>query len=79
MDSILSEYPQSEAFIDDILKVTKGFERENISTAEKFLRKLDKENLSLKLTKCSSAQKECEWLENKIWSTGVTRLNRKKK
>ena len=74
MDAILSEYPQAHAFIDDILVVTKGLEIERISTAKKLLRKLDKENKSLKLKKCNFAQRECEWLGHKITSTGVTPL-----
>ena len=42
MDSILAEYPQAHAFIDDILVVTKGLEKEHITTLEIILRKLDK-------------------------------------
>ena len=41
MDSILSEFPQAHAFIDDILVVSKGSEIDHISTVEKILRKLD--------------------------------------
>ena len=55
MDSILLEYPQAHAFIDDILVVTKGSEIEHKATVDN-LRKLDKENMSLKLTKCNFAQ-----------------------
>ena len=77
MDSILSEYPQAHAFIDDILVVTKGSEIEHIATVEKILRKLDEENMSLKLTKCNFAQQECKWLGHKITHTGVTPLIRK--
>ena len=77
MDSILSEYPQAHAFIDDIFVVTKGVDIEHFSTVEKNLRKLDKENMSLKLTKRNFSQKECEWLGHKITSTGVTPLLRK--
>ena len=51
MDAILSEFPQARGFIDDILVVTKGSEIEHISAVEKNLRKIDKENMSLKLTK----------------------------
>ena len=50
MDAILSEFPQAHAFIDDILVATKGTEIEHISAVEKVLRKLDRENMSLKLT-----------------------------
>ena len=35
MDTILSEFPQAHAFIDDILVVTKGIEIEHISAFEK--------------------------------------------
>ena len=33
--------------------------------------------MSLKLTKCKFAQRECEWLGHKITSTGITPLVRK--
>ena len=62
MDTILSQFPQAHAFIDDILVVTKGTEIEHISAVEKILRKLDRGNMSLKLTKYQFARKECEWL-----------------
>ena len=65
MDCILSDFPQVHAFIDDILVVTKGTEIDHIATVEKILKKLDKENMSLKLTKCNFAQRECEWLGHK--------------
>ena len=77
MDTILSEFPQAHAFIDDHLVVTKGTEIEHISTVEKILRKLDRENMSLKLTKCHFARRECEWLGHKITCTGITPLVRK--
>ena len=77
MDTILAEFPQAHAFIDDILVVTKGTEIEHISTVEKILRKLDRENMALKLIKCQFARKECEWLGHKITRTGVTPLVRK--
>ena len=52
IDSILLEYPQAHAFIDDILVITKGSEIEHKANVITILRKLDKENMSLKLTKC---------------------------
>ena len=76
-DTILSEFPQVHAFIDDILVVTKGTEIEHISAVERILRKLDRENMSLKLTKCKFARKECKWLGHKITCTGITPLIRK--
>ena len=72
MDCILSEFPQAHAFIDKILVLTKGAEVDHIATIEKILKKLDKENISLKLTKCKFAQHQCEWLGHKITPTGIT-------
>ena len=60
MDSILNELPQANAFIDDILVTTKGTEVEHISLVEKILRKLNRENISLKLAKCEIAKRKCE-------------------
>ena len=77
MDTILSKFPQAHAFIDDILVVTKGTEVEHISAVEKNLRNSDRENMSLKFTKCQFARKECEWLGHKITCTGITPLIRK--
>ena len=77
MDCILAEYPQAHAFIDDILVVTKGTAIDHIATVEKTLKKLNRENMSLKLTKCKFAQRECEWLGHKITHTGITPLVRK--
>ena len=50
MDCILSQFPQAHAFID-ILVVTKGTKIDHIVTLEAILKKLDKENMSLKLMK----------------------------
>ena len=77
MNCILAEYPQAHAFIDDILVVTKGTAIDHIATVEKTLKKLDRENMSLKQTKCNFAQRECEWLGHKITHTGITPLVRK--
>ena len=48
MDAVLLELPQAHAFIDDILITTVESEIELISTVEKILKKLDKENMALK-------------------------------
>ena len=77
MDCILAGYPQVHALIDDILVVIKGTAIDHIATVEKILKKLNRENLSLKLTKCKLAQREFEWLGHKIKSTGITPLVRK--
>ena len=77
MACILAEYPLAHAFIDDILVVTKGTAKDHIATVEKILKKLDRENMSLKLIKCKFTQREREWLGHKITSTGITPLVRK--
>ena len=77
MDPILIKFPQANAFIDDILVTSKGTEVEHISLNEKILRKLNRENISLKLINCEFAKRECEWLGHHITETGVTPLKRK--
>ena len=77
MDSFLNEFPPANAFMDDILVTTKGTEVEHISLVEKILRKLNRENISLKVPKCEFAMRECEWLGHCIKETGVTPLKRK--
>ena len=77
MELKLANHPQFYAFIENILEVTKGSEIEQISNVEKIWRNLDKENMALKLKKFNFAQNECEWLEHRIMSTGVTPLTRK--
>ena len=75
----LSEYPQAHALTDDILVVTKGTAVNHIATVEKIVKKLDRENMSLKLTKFKFTQRECEWLGHKITSTEITSLVQKTK
>ena len=71
MDTILSNFPQAHAFIDDILVVTKGTEVDHISAVEKNLRKLIEKICRLNL---QFARKECEWLGHKITCAGITPL-----
>ena len=77
MDCMLAEYPQAHTFINYILVVTKGTVIDHIATVENILKELDRENMSLKLTKCKFAQRECKCLGHKITSTGITPLVRK--
>ena len=50
---------------------------EHNSLVKKILRKLNRENISLKLSKCEFAKQKCEWLGHRITETGVTPLKRK--
>ena len=56
------EFPQPNAFIDDILIASKGTKVEHIALVEKIIKKLDVSNVSLKLRKSEFAKTECEWL-----------------
>ena len=77
IDSIWNEFPQANAFIDDILVTTKGTEVAHLSLVEKIIRKLNRENISIKLPKCEFAKRECEWLGHRIKETEVTPLKGK--
>ena len=50
-DAILSKFPCPHAFIDGILIISKGSKIEHIALMEKILKKIDKENMALKLEK----------------------------
>ena len=73
MKATLFEVPREHAFGDDILVVSRGSKIEHITAIEKTLRKLNKKNLSVKLTKCNLAQR------NKLTPTSVFSLVRKTK
>ena len=47
IDNLLKEFPQANAFIDDILIASKGTNIEHIALVEKILKKLDVSNVSL--------------------------------
>ena len=60
IDNLLKEFPQANAFIDDILIASKGAKIEHIALVEKILKKLDVSNVSLKTRKCEFAKTECK-------------------
>ena len=76
-DNLLKEFPQANAFIDDILIASKGNKIEHIALVEKILKKLDVSNVALKLRKCEIAKTECEWLGYRIGENGIAPLVRK--
>ena len=59
-------------FLDDILIVSKGSESEDEKLITDVLTKLDKENLSLKLSKCEFFKTKVNWLGHKLSESGVT-------
>ena len=77
IDNLLKEFPQANAFIDDILIASKGTKTEHIALVEKILKKLDVSNVALKLRKCEFAKTKCEWLGFRIERSGITPLVRK--
>ena len=75
--NLFKEFPQANAFIDDILIASKGTKIEHIPLVEKVLKKLDVSNALLKLQKCEFAKTECEWLGCRIGKNGISPLVRK--
>ena len=72
-DSILNEFLNGHAIIDDILVLSKSSETERIAN----VKKKNRENMALKLQKCDFAKLECEWLGDKKTALGITPLVRK--
>ena len=54
IDNLIKEFPQANAFIDDILIASKGTKIEHIALVEKILKKLDVSNVALKLRICEN-------------------------
>ena len=77
IDNLIKEFPQANAFIEDILIVSKGTKIEHIVLVEKIFKKLDVSNVALKMRKCEFAKTECEWLGFRIGESGITPLVRK--
>ena len=58
--------------MDDILIVSKGSESKHEKLKTDVLTKLDKENLSLKLSKCEFFETEVNWVGHKLSESGIT-------
>ena len=71
MDRTLNNSKNTFCFLDDILIVSKGSELEHEKLITDVLMKLDKENLSLKLSKCEFFKTEVNWLGHKLSEGGV--------
>ena len=72
MDRTLNISKNTFCFLDDILIVSKRSELEHEKLITDVLIKLDKENLSLKLSKCELFKTEVNWLGHKLSESGVT-------
>ena len=78
-DRTLNNSKNTFYFLDDILIVSKGSELEHEKLIIDVLMKLDKENLSLKLSKCEFLKTEVNWLGHKFQKVGLLRRLRKRK
>ena len=72
MDRTLNHSKSTFCFLDDILIVSKGSELEHEKLITDVLMKLDKETLSLKLSKCDFFKTEVNWLGHKLSESGIT-------
>ena len=72
MDRTLNHAKHTFCFRDNILIVSKGEKHEHEKLVIDVLKKLDNENLALKLEKCAFFQTEVNWLGHKHSSEGIT-------
>ena len=72
MDCTLNHAKNTFCFLDDILIVSKGTKIEHEKLVLDVMKKLDDENLALKLSKCEFLQTEVNWLGHKLTSSGIT-------
>ena len=71
MDRTLNNSKNTFCFLDDILIVSKGSEIEHEKLITDVLMKLNKENLSHKLSNCEFFKTEVNWLGQKLSENGV--------
>ena len=72
MERTLNNARNTFCFLDDILIVSMGSELAHEKLKTDVLRKLDKKNLYLKLSKCEFFKTEVNWLGHKLSESGVT-------
>ena len=71
MDRTINHAKNTFYFLDDILIVSKGNEIEHGNLVEAVLKKLDAENLALKISKCEFFKQEANWLGHHLLEAGV--------
>ena len=64
-------------FLDDIIAVSRGSEEEHLKLVYNCLKKLDEDNLRIKLSKCHFTKTENEWLGHKFTQSGIAPLESK--
>ena len=71
MDRTINHAKNTFCFLDDILVVSKGNEIEHGTLVETVLKKLDDENLALKISKCEFFKQQVDWLGHHLSASGV--------
>ena len=66
MDTTLNGLDSTNAFLDDIIIITKGTIEKHKNEIDKALKRLDQENLAISLHKCEFGLTEITWLGYKI-------------
>ena len=78
MDLTLTSITYTFAFIDDIIIVTRGTKDEHIIKVKEVLKRLDEENISLKLGKCAAfAAESIEWVGYELLQPVFAPINSK--
>ena len=77
MDTTLDGLKTTNAFLDNIIIISKGILEQHEKEMEKTLERLDNKNLAISLHKCDFGLTEKAWLGYKINSEGITQTKRK--
>ena len=77
MDTTLDGLNSTNAFLDDIIIITKGTIENHEEEIDKTLNRLNEENLVISLHKCELGLNEIIWLAYKINSEGIRPIKRK--
>ena len=72
MDRTIKHAKNTFCFLNDILIVSKGNEMEHGTLVESVLKKLDDENLALKISKCEFFKQQVNWLGHHLSESGVS-------
>ena len=77
MDYTLVGLQNTYCFLEDIIVVSRGSKEDHLKLVYKCLKKLDEDNLRIKLPKCHFAKTEIEWLGHKFSQSGIAPLESK--
>ena len=72
MDRTINQAKNTFCFLNDILFVSKGNEIEHGTLVETVLKKLNDENLALKISKCEFFKQQVNWLGHHLSASGVS-------